>query len=546
MSHPFRDCTILLIDDEEANLDLLEAFLEAEGYRSLERTADPGSAVEYFDRTRPDLVLLDLHMPFRDGFEILADIRERTPPDDYLPVLILTADVTSDARERALSGGARDFITKPFDAVEVLLRVRNLLETRLMHRAQREARMVAEAAERRARLLAEAGRVLGASLDSATALSQLTQVLVPTFADACAIALRDGDRPNPVGMLASDPSLADRLSDAIGASASPDDPPWPSENGAARDRLRTELRVRNEVVGEVVLLRSTGSVGFDGDDLALIEAIAARSALAVENARLFAGAQAATRLRDRMLSVVAHDLRNPLALVAMNAEMLLEMIDPDADPYQLEMLSSLERAASRMQRLVEDLLDMSGIEQGGLSVQPSPCSLESLCREAIASATLAARGAGISLAIEVQRELPFVMADDARLLQVLSNLIGNALKFTPAGGVVTLVCERIAGDVRVSVRDTGSGIPADQVPHVFGAFWQARDADRRGVGLGLWIARTIVESHGGRIWVESREGEGSTFTFTIPVAAPPMTNPNNILAHHIIAESDAVRPQLKT
>ena len=159
MTDAVLGCTLLLVDDEEANLDLLEVLLEAEGYTHLVRTSDARQAIPLWERHLPDLVLLDLHMPHRDGFAVLRDIRERTPPDDYRPVLVLTADATPEAKERALSTGAKDFLNKPIDATEALLRVHNLLETRVLYAQQRAAREAAELLLDGVRLLA--GATLG-------------------------------------------------------------------------------------------------------------------------------------------------------------------------------------------------------------------------------------------------------------------------------------------------------------------------------------------------------------------------------------------------
>ncbi|MDF1502223.1 response regulator, partial [Roseisolibacter sp. H3M3-2] len=195
-----RACTILLVDDELANLDLLEALLEGEGYGSLVRTQDAREASALAERHRPDLVLLDLHMPHRHGLEVLADLRAATPSDEYRPVLVLTADATWEARERALALGARDFVTKPFEATEVLLRVENLLEARALHADERAARERAEAAEARATLLAEWSRLLAASLDPLAALARLPVLLVPRWVRACAtVADGGGGAPRSLG-----------------------------------------------------------------------------------------------------------------------------------------------------------------------------------------------------------------------------------------------------------------------------------------------------------------------------------------------------------
>jgi signal transduction histidine kinase len=248
-----------------------------------------------------------------------------------------------------------------------------------------------------------------------------------------------------------------------------------------------------------------------------------RAGLALENARLLAEAERATRSRDRMLSVVAHDLRNPLAVVAMYGEMLLSMLPPDGDEYTRGALTSIHQTTGRIQRLVEDLLDISSLEQGVFSLYRQEQPLEPLLQEADRMLRPLAEARGIELAFhgEDGAATRTVDLDAARLLQLLSNLVGNALKFTPTGGKVIVSWRPVGRAVEVAVIDNGPGIPADQLPHIFGAFWQARDADRRGVGLGLWIARAIVEGHGGRIWVDSVQGRGAAFRFTLPAADAP-------------------------
>lgn len=180
-----------------------------------------------------------------------------------------------------------------------------------------------------------------------------------------------------------------------------------------------------------------------------------------------------------------------------------------------------------MNRLIEDLLDATRLERGRLSVDLSPVRLRAIVGEADTMLRPLADGRGIQFEVLCSDDSAFILGDPARILQVLSNLVGNALKFTPHGGRVELRARAEQEAALVQVEDTGPGIPRDEVPHLFNQFWQAHDADRRGVGLGLSIARGIVEAHGGRIWVESEPGSGSTFSFVIPLAAPfdPLPEP---------------------
>jgi signal transduction histidine kinase/DNA-binding response OmpR family regulator len=546
--------SILLVDDEEANLDLLEGFLRSEGYETLVRTTDSRQVLALMDAHRPDLVLLDLHMPFKDGHTVLRELAVHVPADDYVPVLVLTADVTTEARERALSGGARDFLTKPFDVVEVLLRVRNLLETRVLYTRQRQAREAAERAERRAAFLAEASRVLATSFDTSTTLAQLARLAVPELADLCVVDVLEADATyRQVGAAHVDPekegmirSVAPRertrnhpfaamfaTGEAVLLSEVPDSfvrevagtgPAMEALVGAigARSAMVVPLRAGDRPIGGITLVSAESGRRFDGDDLALAQELATRAALAVENARLFAQAQAATRARDEMLAVVAHDLRNPLSTISLGAELLLDTTEDDAaHAFHRRHLSTVKRSAERMNRLIQDLLDVTRVAGGKMALAPQEEDLSSLLGEAAAMLRPLAEARGIGFGTRGMQGLPRLRVDGARIMQVISNLVGNAIKFTPEGGTVTLAAACEGGDLRISVVDTGTGISPEALPHVFGRFWQADDADRRGLGLGLAIARGIVEAHGGRIWVESEVGRGSIFQFTLP--APGVT-----------------------
>jgi signal transduction histidine kinase len=173
-----------------------------------------------------------------------------------------------------------------------------------------------------------------------------------------------------------------------------------------------------------------------------------------------------------------------------------------------------------MDRLIGDLIDVVSIEAGKLAIRHERADASALITEALDAFGLAASDKGVSLVLKgVERPRLLADFDRERMLQVLANLITNSLKFTPSGGTISAGAERSGGDVRFSVSDTGCGIPGPMLKTVFQRFWQVGEGDRRGLGLGLYISRCIVEAHGGRIWAESQPGQGSTFHFTIPGAA---------------------------
>jgi len=236
--------------------------------------------------------------------------------------------------------------------------------------------------------------------------------------------------------------------------------------------------------------------------------------------------QRAVSARDDMLRIVAHDLRNPLSVVMMQASMM-EREGPEPDRRDPQPRQVILQAAARMNRLIQDLLDVTLAEAGQLRVSPERMSAPVLVREAVAMQAPVADAAGLTLRLNVVEGVGDVWGDRGRLLQVFENLIGNAVKFTKAGGEITVSAERNGDDVSFSVSDTGIGIDRDAAEHVFDRFWQAPTKERRmGAGLGLAIVKGIVEAHGGRISLVTELGRGTTFTFTIPMApAEPPPGP---------------------
>jgi len=237
--------------------------------------------------------------------------------------------------------------------------------------------------------------------------------------------------------------------------------------------------------------------------------------------------QRAVTARDDVLRVVAHDLRNPLSTILLQTS-AMERLGPEPERRDPQARVVIARAAARMNRLIQDLLDVALAEAGQLTVEPTRVSAEQLARDAFETQVSLAAGANIELELDVAQDLGEISGDRNRLLQVFENLIGNAIRYTKRGGRITLRARSVDGDVEFSVADTGTGIPPEALPHVFDRFWQATAEDRRsGAGLGLSITKGIVEAHGGHIRVESQIGRGSTFIFTIPKAPAPKSDAVN-------------------
>jgi CheY-like chemotaxis protein len=230
----------------------------------------------------------------------------------------------------------------------------------------------------------------------------------------------------------------------------------------------------------------------------------------------------AIRARDELLSVVAHDLRNPLHVITLSANALLER-SPVAERRPLDRIL---RSASRAQRMLRDLLAISALETGNLSFDMKRVDTSRLLLSTVESHQDVAAEASIILSSDLSPSLPAVRGDEERLLEMLENLIANAVKFTPPGGTVSVGAGARGDQVLMWVRDTGAGIAPEQLPHIFDRFWQAKKKERRGLGLGLSICRAIVRAHGGLIWAESVVGLGTTFFVSLPadVEAPVRSN----------------------
>jgi signal transduction histidine kinase len=294
----------------------------------------------------------------------------------------------------------------------------------------------------------------------------------------------------------------------------------------AHSYMIVPLKARGHTLGAVTFVASGSGRRYGPGDLALAEDLCQRAGLAVDNARLFGESRRATRAREDLLAIVSHDLKNPLGVVQLASALLLRG-RPGAprDEQVHKQASRIQAATERMSRLISDLLDWGRIEAGRLPLEPAVVGAASLVSEAVESVRALTEARGQHVEAELPDGMLRVRCDLMRVLQVLGNLLGNAVKFTPEGGRLRVGAWEQGAEVRFEVRDSGQGIPPEQLPYVFDRYWQAKDAVSRGAGLGLAIAKGIVEAHGGRIWAESTLGQGSAFCFTLPAAGPGEARP---------------------
>jgi len=268
----------------------------------------------------------------------------------------------------------------------------------------------------------------------------------------------------------------------------------------------------------MTFLMTDSGRAFDGGHGTVASELAGRATQAIENGELYRLSREAVAARDEVLAIVSHDLRNPLSVVSMCASTLSEEPLPEASTI-VDLARTMHQSAEWMHVIIQDLLDVARLESGRLVMHRAPETPAALIDRAIELHRPLAEEGRLALAAQVDSGLPHVAVDAARVSQVLANLIGNALKFTKPGGTIRVGAMASTVGVTVSVADTGRGIGADHLPHLFDRFWQVRRNDvTRGTGLGLAIAKGIVEAHGGTIWAESTEGIGTTMHFTLPAA----------------------------
>ncbi|HEX6135189.1 MAG TPA: PAS domain S-box protein [Longimicrobiales bacterium] len=403
------------------------------------------------------------------------------------------------------------------------------------------------------RFLSQASAILDSSLDPEVVLPDVARLLIPAYADLCRIDLLEEDgssrraaaahvMPAKISLLMGGERLATdseahasplahaiRSGEAVLMSAPPGQDlerlgkhkPFREywERLGVRSLLAVPLIAHERVLGSLTMAMAESDRQYGPMDLMLATDLGRRIGIVLENAGHYADAQRAIRAREEILNVVSHDLRVPLSTICNAVELLQEQAGPESGSQRW--LAMIARSTDRMNGMIGDLLDAARIGLGGFAIKPARYELGRLLAEVRESFAPQAETDGLELHCDAVSDVTIVWIDTRQIHRVLSNLINNAMKFTPRGGSISVTVDRCGEDARFAVADTGRGIATDQLPHLFSPYWQADRKDRRGLGLGLTIAQGIVAAHGGRIWAESEEGRGTTFYFTVPLAEPP-------------------------
>jgi signal transduction histidine kinase len=524
--------SLLLVDDRPENLVALKAILDSPDYRLVTARSGP-EALHAVDRDDFALVLLDVAMPGMTGFDV-ADHLQSHERTRHIPILFLTAVATGlDEIYRAYTLGAVDYLIKPLNIGAVRAKVAVFAD---LHRQRREAERRALAlreAERREHALRiaemrvasdERYRKLVEGIDHAFAWQSDAKAERLSFVsrrarDILGYPLSDLAQP---GFLLAHVHADDR--DAVrGALA----------EGVAQmsDRSFTHrlIAANGSPCWFHTCVSCTASLedrhievhGLSVDVSELKRAEEHQRRLARDNARLYEAAEKATQARDELLRVVSHDLRDPLGAVVAYAARLREGVSGGRDATAVAgQADRIGRAAETMRRLVNDLVDLEGIGTGRLSVVRRVHGVSELLLDASALVEPLAAAKPVELRVDTGKAAEAcVLCDADRILQVLSNLLGNAIRFSPDGAQVVLSAARDGEQIRFSVSDSGPGIEPAQMQRLFDPFWPAKESRLR-MGIGLSIARGLVEAQDGRIWAESEVGKGSTFFFTLPAVSP--------------------------
>ena len=402
------------------------------------------------------------------------------------------------------------------------------------------------------RFLAHAGEMLARMLDAGHTLEAVTQLALPLLGDGCIVYLREDDgEVRRTLALHSDPLRAEKmrwlrdhpfsLREAHPVTVALNegrsnlvvgiDPGRLQDLAADAEHLElmqflnphsilaVPMNPRGQVTGALCFFFDARRARVhDHEDLAVAEQLARLIGLSLDNARLYGEAQSAVRARDDVLTVVSHDLGNPLSAIRVSTSMLARrppsQRDEELDRKQIE---NIRTSVDQMERLIQDLLDVKRIEAGLLSLEPERCAVSAMVREIADAAENWMTAKSLRLELDTHVDGLYVFADPQRIFQIFSNLIGNAVRYAPAGTAIRMQARRADASVWFSIVDSGPGIPAEHLPHLFDRFWQARRTGRHGMGLGLAIVKGLVEAQNGRVWAESELGTGSIFHVTLPL-----------------------------
>jgi signal transduction histidine kinase/DNA-binding response OmpR family regulator len=534
---------ILIVDDRSAQRFTLAAALAGVAANAIEAASGPDALRLCLQRDFA-VILLDLHMPEMDGFETASWIR-RHPRSEHTPIIFVTADGDDAHVREGYRLGAVDYIQAPIDPDVLRSKVAAFVELyRLTDEARRCADSLREQSLQMKRLselsLAVHGMsspedLLGAVVDAAREMIGADEAVAEVQLEAPGRpgplrAVRHAvARPPDTGLCSLPPATFVGQANAairLGETELAAHPRWRALLGRSARGLRgwlaaPLLRRDGQLAGAIQLAGKRGGE-FTAEDEALLVQLAQIASIASENTQI-KEAQEANRQKDQFLATVSHELRTPLqAMLSWTSILRSQSLEPALLAKGLDVI---ERSANAQRQLIDDLLEVSRIVNNKLRLELATVSLRDVVRSAVEAARPVAAAKGVVLVADGGGADVHLVGDPHRLEQVLGNLLANAIKFTPAGGEVRAELARRGGVAQLRVVDTGDGIPAEFLPHIFEPFRQADSSSRRshgGLGIGLAIVRHLVELHDGSVRAESDgAGKGARFIVELPIAAGP-------------------------
>jgi PAS domain S-box-containing protein len=514
-----------------------DAIIAIDAWQRITLFNDVAEQMFGYSRTEALGAPLELLVPERSRIALREQVRRFASGQEFTHTM---------GSEGAVFGRRRNGQEFPVDAAIVKLDIDGARAMTVTLRDITEQTRV----ETEERFLADVGAVLASTLDYEETLGNVARLAVRDLADVCIVDVVDDERRvRRLKVMSRDPeqkwicdlfrqvarerhqsellaSVLDSRRAMVVTTVSGDPVAALSHNPRRQRALRTAgltavvavpLLAHGSLVGAITLISCSPARVYDAGDLRVAEELAQRAALSIANARLFCEAQRALRIRDDVLAIVSHDLRNPVATIGLLAPVLRRAGRIDAGRLS-QLADTIERSVEDMHLLIDDLLDFARIHSSTFSVDTQPDQLHRVVQPIVDQLRVLADAKHQTIEVDVPPGLPDVAVDARRIGQVISNLVGNAVKFTPERGTIRIIAHAQEHGVTVSVTDTGEGIPSEYLARIFDRFWQAPRTPHRGTGLGLSIAKGIVEAHGGTIWAESDMGKGSSFSFTLPFA----------------------------
>ena len=514
----WKKARILIVDDQESNIALLEDMLQTEGYASLRSVTDSRRALATYEEFQPDLILLDLMMPYLDGLAVMEQLRPRVPDETYLPILVLTADITLEAKRRVLAAGAKDFLTKPFDDIEVLLRIKNLLETRLLYLHKEQ--LANERIQEQAALLDRANdAILNCDLDDRI-----------TFWNEGATRLYGWTATEAVGQNADRLFSAGPAAELLGARQAV------LETGKWSGELRHRRKDGKEITVASRWTLKRDEEGRPKSKLVIHTDITERKSL-----------EAQLRQSQKMDAFgqlaggVAHDFNNLLTIITGYSEVILSGVVPANQ--QPDFIREIRKAGDRAASLTRQLLAFSRkqmLQAVVLELNTLVTEVEKMLRRLI--------GEDIDLAMVLDPALGQVKADPGQIEQVILNLVVNARDAMPTGGHLTIETRNLELDqdyaqkhpevqpgkfVMLAVTDSGCGMDEATRARIFEPFFTTKEVGK-GTGLGLATVYGIVKQSGGGIEVYSEVDRGTTLKIYLPRHEATVSSGKSLPGHSLV------------